>query len=56
MDSVRHFRGQGLTLKDKLQGQMSVGYRGHIFLLKMSIVKRLNFLLIRKRPKMCKTP
>ena len=30
MDLAGHFRAQTLTLKDKLQGQMSVGYRAHI--------------------------
>ena len=43
MELVWHFRGQGLTSKDKLQGQISVGYRGHIVLFKMSIIKRFNY-------------
>ena len=34
MDSVGHFRGQGVTLKDKLQYQMSVDFRGQIYLFK----------------------
>ena len=48
MDSVGNFRGQWLTLEDKLQGKMSVDYRGYIYLLQMSIIKRFNFLLMRK--------
>ena len=43
-----HFTGHGLTLKDKLQCQMSVGYRGHTFI-KMLIIKRFSFPLMRKR-------
>ena len=33
MALVEHSRDQGLTLKDKLHGQMSVGYRGQTYLL-----------------------
>ena len=55
MDSLGHFRGQGLTLKDKFQGQqISVGYRGHIYLLKVSVdeneTMRFNFILMEKKP------
>ena len=56
MDSVGHFRGQGVTLKEKFQGQMSVDYREHIHLINMLIIKRFNFLLMRKSLRMCKTP
>ena len=56
MDLVGHFRGQGLTWREKLQGQMFVGYRGHLNLLNVPIIKRLNFLLMRKSLRMCNTP
>ena len=54
MDSVGHFRAKTLTLNNKLQDQLSVSYRGYIYLLKISIIKRLNFLLMRKGFRMCK--
>ena len=50
MDSVRHLSGHGLTLKDSLQGQMSVGYTGYIiiYLFKKLIMQRFYFLWMGK--------
>ena len=47
--SWRIFRGQGRTLKHKLQGQMYVGYREHLY-------KEIQLSINEISPIMCKSP
>ena len=50
MNSVGQFRGQGLTLKEKLHDQISVDFRGHIFLIKDVNQKEIQLSIDEKRP------